>query len=136
MLVRARRVVKICHACTVEVGGWPSSKGTIAFTMAEMGFTLDDLERLPPGLALPFKESCGCCTDMPSWGLPAGRTLIGRKDLALMYDDAELASVESTSTSRRAEKDDSRDARRRRLGALGTIRRASVISGLQNSRGS
>ena len=96
VLVRARRVIKICHACTVEVGGWPSSKGTIAFTMAEMGFTLDDLERLPPGLALPFQGILRCCTDMPSSGLPAeAYALIGRKDLALMYDDAELARLSS-----------------------------------------
>ena len=91
VVVRARRILKLCHASTVDTANISSSGGAFALAMTEMGFKVEDLERLPPGLALPFHGILRCCRDSPSNNLPAeAYALIGRHDLALMYGDVDL----------------------------------------------
>ena len=56
--------------------------------MVDMGFTLEDLERLPPGLSLPFHGILRRCSDSHANGWPVeAYKLIGSQDLALMHGD-------------------------------------------------
>ena len=88
VVVRARRVVKLCHVSTLGATNSSTSGGALACAMVDMGFTLEDLERLPPGLSLPFHGILRRCRDSPANGWPVeAYKLIGRQDLALMHGD-------------------------------------------------
>ena len=91
VVVRARRILKLCHTSTIDLASFSSTGGTFAHTMTAMGLTVEDVERLPPGLAQPFHGMLRCCRDVPTNGLSEeAYSLIGRHDLALMYGDVDL----------------------------------------------
>ena len=81
VVVRARRVVKLCHVSTLGATNSSTSGGALACAMVDMGFTLEDLERLPPGLSLPFHGILRRCRDSPANGWPVeAYKLIGRQE--------------------------------------------------------
>jgi len=92
ILVHARRVVRMCHICSLSNATLAQSGGMLAVCMGEMGFKVEDLERLPLGLAIPFHGTLQYNRHTPANGLPAeAYELIGRRDLALIHSERGLS---------------------------------------------
>jgi len=102
ILVHARRIVRMCHICSVRSATLAQSGGMLAMFMGETGFKVDDLERLPLGLAIPFLGTLQYNRRTPANGLPAeAYELIGRRDLALIHgDDLSVLRKESKRNDR------------------------------------
>ncbi|KAK3260953.1 hypothetical protein CYMTET_30118, partial [Cymbomonas tetramitiformis] len=75
-------------------GSMQATAEALTALMVECGFGLEELDRVPCGVALPLREALAMCRAAPPSGWPpAAFTLVGREDLAAAAAAAEDAEA-------------------------------------------